>query len=293
MATARRLLVAANITRYYHCTSRCVRGAYLCGKDATGNKDYSHRREWLRNRLLFVSEVFSLQVVAYSIMENHFHVIVKLDPDSAGKLSDMETVLRWHKLFKGNSLSRRFSEGEPLDNVELKALQRIAVIWRNQLCDIGWFMRCIKEPLARMANREDNCKGRFWEGRFHSQALLDDQAVAACMVYVDLNPLRAGMCEYPEDDEHTSLFARTSQIAESTEHNINHKAALLPFSNTETRSVQSLPFTQTEYLNLLDNAARLAKPGKRGQLITGAQSQQNLSSAFTELLVKQQTCWRR
>jgi len=195
-----------------------------------------------------------------------FGIIVKLDPDSAVKLSDMETVLRWHKLFKGSSLSRRFSEGESLDDQDLKALQRNVAIWRNQLCDIGWFMRCIKEPLARMANREDNCKGRFWEGRFHSQALLDDQAVAACMIYVDLNPLRAGMCENPEDDEHTSLYARTTQKTENIEHPTNYTTALLPFSSADTPSVQTLPFTQSEYLNLLDNAARLAKPGKRGKL---------------------------
>ena len=265
MATARRLLVSANITRYYHCTSRCVRGAYLCGNDSTSNKDFTHRREWLQERLLLVADVFSLQLAAYSIMENHFHVIVRLDPDGAATMSDQEVVRRWHQLFKGNSISQRFASGEILSDQELPTLRRFITLWRNQLNDLGWFMRCVKEPLARMANQEDGCKGRFWEGRFHSQALLDDRAVAACMVYVDLNPLRAGMCKHPEDDAFTSLSARINRDnAEELENNRSH--VLISFADTVSPTQDALPFSHAEYLSLLDSAARIDKPGKRGTL---------------------------
>jgi hypothetical protein len=84
---------------------------------------------------------------------------------------------------------------------------RLAEI-RRRLSDVSWFMRCLVEPIARSANKEDLCRGRFWEGRFKAVQILDESALAACLAYIDLNPIRARMAETPETSRFTSVYER-------------------------------------------------------------------------------------
>ncbi len=79
---------------------------------------------------------------------------------------------------------------------------------RRRLTDLGWFMKCLKEPLARMANKEDGYTGAFWESRFRSIAVLDEESPLAAAAYIDLNPLAAGVAALPEESPYTSLHAR-------------------------------------------------------------------------------------
>lgn len=272
MATPRRLDAALRLTPYFHCTSRCVRGGFLCGVDRITGQDYTHRRRWLRERLLHLANIFSIKLVAFAIMENHFHVVVRVDQSASDAWSDSEVIQRWHQIFKGTELSRRYVNAEALDQSEKKALASCIHRWRQSLHDISWFMRCTKEPLARLSNREDGCKGRFWEGRFHSQTLLDTRAVVACMTYVDLNPTRADMCDVPEADPFTSLHYRVKATFDSTDAHEHLPAGMINLDNQsdQTQSPQILVNT-LEYLQLVDLTARQSRPDKRGALSSQTQ----------------------
>ncbi|RRS06463.1 transposase, partial [Pseudoalteromonas sp. J010] len=123
-----------------------------------------------------LASVFCIDVCAYAVMSNHTHIVLYVDDNKAKRLSDEAIVIRWHKLFKGNGISQKFTEGEPLNESEQLILDELVDKYRERLADISWFMRVLNEDIARRANREDNCTGRFWEGRFKSQALLDEAA---------------------------------------------------------------------------------------------------------------------
>jgi len=205
MPRPRKSQISLVATPYYHCVSRCVRRAFLCGEDHYTGQSYEHRRGWVEDRLLELTHWFSIDICAFTVMSNHWHGVLHVDIDQAKSWTTQEIIERWHGLFAGNPLSQRFLSGETLCEAELRAVEEKAETWRENLMSVSWFMRCLNEYIARQANAEDNCSGRFWEGRFKCQALLDDAAVMACMAYVDLNPVRAGIADTPETSDHTPV----------------------------------------------------------------------------------------
>ena len=99
-------------------------------------------------------------------------------------------------------------DDDVLDDAEIKAFEKHIACWRERLADLSWYMRVLNERIAREANAEDECTGRFWQGRYESQALLDNKAVLGGMIYVDLNPIRAGIDKTPETSLYTSIKKR-------------------------------------------------------------------------------------
>ena len=81
-----------------------------------------------------------------------------------------------------------------------------------RLQSLSWFMKCLKEPLSRLANREEKVRGAFFEGRFKSVGVLDEEALLAVCAYIDLNPVAAGVAEVPEASEHTSIKERVEHV---------------------------------------------------------------------------------
>ena len=199
MPQPRKSLICLSDTPFYHCMSRCVRRAFLCGIDHYSGIDYQHRRDWLEDKLHHTADAFAIKLCAYAVMNNHYHVVLNVRSDIAESWTHYEVVERWHRLFSGTPLSQQFILGAPLSKSESEGLSKDIAVWRQRLTDISWFMRIVNEAIARQANSEDNCTGRFWEGRFKSQALLDDKALLSCMAYVDLNPIRASIAKTPEN----------------------------------------------------------------------------------------------
>ena len=137
----------------------------------------------VEKRLLKLADIFAIDVCAYATMHNHHHEILHVDVERAKAWSCQEVVERWHRLYQGKPISQRFLKQEALDKAQLQQVQELAEVWRERLMDISWFMRALNEPIAREANKEDNCTGKLFEARFKSQALLDEQALLACMAY--------------------------------------------------------------------------------------------------------------
>ena len=173
-----------------------------------------------------------------------------------------EVLTRWHQLFKGTLLTQQYTKKHPLDKFELEMVESTADIYKQRLIDISWFMRALNEPIAREANREDDCTGHFWEGRFKSQALLDEGAILSCMAYVDLNPVRAAIALTPEQSDFTSIQRRIKAAIKGTQ-----PTALLPFIGNEHQDKSTgICFSLQDYLTLVDETGRILRDDKRGAI---------------------------
>ena len=289
MTQARKTQIDPATTPYYHCVNRCVRRAYLCGEDEITGKSYEHRKQWVVDKLKQLAGVFAIDICAYAVMSNHYHVVLHINMAEAESWSEKEVANRWRELFKGNLLVDRWLQSESLSEAEYLAVSEVVGEWRKRLMDISWFMRCLNEGIARLANEEDNCKGRFWENRFKSQALLDEAAILSCMMYVDLNPVRAAMADNLSDSDFTSIQQRLREFAErkpgrprkTPEQTVikGEPPELMSFakvqhtdeadpelSENNIDAPAALPFAFDDYCELIDWTGRAIRNDKRGHI---------------------------
>ena len=211
MTTPRRLLIDPDNACDYHLLSRCVQRAFLCGRDPDTGRDYSHRRRWLVDRLKLLACCFGIEIYAYCIMSNHFHLVARFDPKACRLWSDDEVARRWVDAFppteKGKVQEERKPEARELLLGDPERLERA----RRTLGSLSSFMKHLKQPIARRANEESGTSGHLWDQRFYSGALLSEEALAAAMAYVDLNPVRAGIAERIEECRDTSIAERLKE----------------------------------------------------------------------------------
>lgn len=209
MAVPRSKYVHPGEEGVHHCLSRCVRQAFLYGVDQITGQDFSHRKEWVVGRLRFLATIFAVDVCAYAVMHNLYHTILRTRPDLVESWPDREVARRWLCLCP----PRKDETGKPYppepEEIEALAVRSSRILQlRERLCSLSWFMGQMNEHLARAANHEESREGRFWESRFKSKVLLDEAAIATCMVYVDLSPVRAGEAKTPEESDFASIRER-------------------------------------------------------------------------------------
>jgi hypothetical protein len=179
-AYARHQIVDESQVGVYHCVSRCVRQAFLCGDDRFSGKNFDHRKLWLQERMEKLAGIMAVDVLGFSVMSNHIHLLLRIRPDIAAAWSDEEVAHRWWQLHPGrHGDDGTPAEPEPTEIALLLADAEALAKRRRQLSSLSCFMGALCEPIARRANKEDHATGRFWEGRFKSQAVLDEAALLA------------------------------------------------------------------------------------------------------------------
>lgn len=281
MTTARSQLIFPDITPYYHCVSRCVRRSFLCGQDPLTGQCYEHRKTWVEERILVLGEIYCIDICAYAVMSNHYHLVVRIDQKTAQSLSAADIIARWRCEHHLPPLIERYLTGALSNQTELNLCNEIIEIWRSRLGSLSWFMKELNYDIAVQANREDECTGRFWEGRFKSQALLDEKALLAAMAYVDLNPVRARVADAPEQSEHTSIKARLDCFTQGR----NETGSLASFVGYQPLdNSDGIPFRFMDYLELLDWIGKQIRHDGKGHIA------QHLPAILQRLSLTQPQC---
>jgi hypothetical protein len=283
MPIPRSKLVDPAVSRWYHCISRTVRQAFLLQEDPEA---FFNRKKWIENRLEELDTLFAVSVGGFSVMDNHMHLLVRLDPEVAAAWSDEEVVRRWFVLYPPRGSNRK-----PLPPAKAK-LRREEKLrdakWvaraRERLSSLSWFMKCLKEPLARLINKAEKCTGAFFEGRFKSIAILDEPALLAVCSYIDLNPVAAGIAAVPEQSEHTSVKKRVEHVrglgrikdlqaalsgsvaGSKASQKLEEELWLIPIEDRRRldseREGMLESFTLGNYLMLVEYSGRLIRQGK-------------------------------
>jgi hypothetical protein len=209
MTIARSQLVDVSLSRWYHCVSRCVRRAGLLGVQIPNG---INRKVWIENRLRQLADIFAIAVGGFAVLDNHLHLLLRIDDQVAQEWSDEEVVRRWLKLYPPRGTNRKPLEvTDELVQAKLADSPWVSKI-RQRLSSLGWFHKCLKEPLARMVNQEEDCTGALFEGRYKSIAILDRESLLSAGVYIDLNETAAGLAATPEASEHTSIKERIDHV---------------------------------------------------------------------------------
>lgn len=190
-------LLRSHTESFYHCIDRVVdRNRCL------GDAERRHFRLWMRR----LEQFCGVQVVTYCLMENHFHLLVRVPcrEDMLAKEPLTERCLRdlLPLIYSGRELRGalqeldRAAEQDPAGKWVAEILAR----YEARRFSLSIFLKELKQRYTRWHNRRHRRTGTLWEDRFRSVLVEgDEQALLTVAAYIDLNPVRAGIVEDPKD----------------------------------------------------------------------------------------------
>lgn len=265
-----------------HSWSKCVRDAFLLDSfDGT-----QHRRQWIKDFLIFLNSVFAIDMVSFSLMVNHMHLVLQTHPERVAKWSDLTVAERWAKLHPASIMKWGQALRPPGDVATLTLDQATRLVGADkeriakllpQLSCLSKYHQVMKQYIARRANLEDGYTGHLWNQRFQCRIILDEPSLLATMIYVDLNPIHAAVADTPENSDYTSIQDRITVRQWETGNNDSNEAVRGLMRNDEpcvwlasierqSDSDGVLSMTTDEYIQSVDEMGRRIRPDKRGSI---------------------------
>ncbi|MCY2967939.1 MAG: hypothetical protein NT069_30640 [Planctomycetota bacterium] len=267
----------------YHCVNRSLRGAFIAGVDKSTGRSYDNRRQWLTRALQSQSEQLCVDVLAFSIESQQLQLLVRTRPDIAKSLSTQEVARRY---LTGIPSKAGFDQPAAIPQPEaIKELAKdpgLVARARARLSSLSWFVSQITEPLARNANREDEIRGRFWEGRFHCLPILDGPALAAAVAHVELSPILSGEATTLAGCKATSVSPRSAALKSGsptwlsslTGNGKSRKAA-----KSAPAPYFGIPISEADFFAVLEWTSKQVMKSERGRF------PETLAESFAELSV--------
>jgi REP element-mobilizing transposase RayT len=171
-------MVIDDETTVYHVMSRTALDGFPLG---------DIEKDFMLDLIKRYSTLYFVEILGFCLMGNHFHTLVKTLPEY--KFTDQDIKKRYVGFYGDD---RIFTDG-------------LIPSLRVKLSSLSEFIREIKVGFARYYNKKHNRRGYFWGDRFKSVIVDKGETLVNCLAYIDLNPLRAGIVNRPEDYRWNSL----------------------------------------------------------------------------------------
>ena len=211
----RSLLVDDEPGGYYHVTSRPLGRPWLHGYGRRSRKEDA-RRHRLIERIKALTRCCAVEVYAYAVMSEHFHLVLRYEPRARESWTDEEVARRWAAAFPPGENGRNGGRPEapgPASLLEDAARLERA---RRTLGSLSGFLQHLEHPSTRRAHPSDRRDRQCLERRLYSEKLATEDAVLAAMAHVDLHPVRAGEAKRLVDCRHSSIGERLRGVKEET-----------------------------------------------------------------------------